>query len=126
MEERYSAGRSLTARLRVDRGRTISVQVAGQTDHANEPFELQRRARVSRLLSIRVRQRGGAVMGADVYISGPGFWYDRSAIEDEVEEWLGNRGEGTGGGGWEGGSGNGNRLGAGGGTAGCADELVCL
>ena len=44
-------------------------------------------------------------MGADVYLSGPGFWYDRSAIEDEVEEWLADRGEVSGGGsgkdGWD-------------------------
>jgi hypothetical protein len=44
-------------------------------------------------------------MGADVYISGPGFWYDRSALEDDIEEWLGDRGEVTGGGsgkdGWD-------------------------
>src|SRR5262245_32132552 len=54
---------------------------------------------------VRALQGSGESVGADIYISGPGHWFDRSSIEDAVEDWLGDRGEVTGGGsgkdGWD-------------------------
>ena len=42
---------------------------------------------------------------SNVFISGPGHWWDRSDLEDELEDWLDGRAEVSGGGsgadGWD-------------------------